>query len=181
MTATDPNGNTSEFSAEAGQLLNISARLRVQTGDNVLIGGFIVTGSDPKKVIVRGIGPSLAGFGIEDPLADPTLELHNSAGTMATNDDWKLRPDGASQQAEIEATQLAPTNEKESVILATLPANNSAYTAVLRGKNNSTGIGVVEVYDLDAAADSRLANISTRALVETGDNLLIGGIVDLPP
>jgi hypothetical protein len=177
MTATDPNGNTSEFSAEAGQLLNISSRLRVQTGDNVLIGGFIVTGTDPKKVIVRGIGPSLAGFGIADPLADPTLELHNSAGTVATNDDWKLRPDGASQQAEIEATQLAPTNEKESVIMATLPANNSAYTAVLRGKNNSTGIGVVEVYDVDAAANSRLANISTRGLIETGDNVLIGGII----
>ena len=177
MTATDPNGNTSEFSAEAGQLLNISSRLRVQTGDNVLIGGFIVTGSDPKKVIVRAIGPSLTGSGIADPLADPTLELHNSAGTLATNDDWKLRPDGTSQQAEIEAIQFAPTNEKESVIIATLPANNSAYTAVLRGKNNSTGIGVVEVYDLDAAANSRLANISTRGLVETGDNVLIGGII----
>lgn len=177
MTATDPNGNTSEFSAEAGQLVNISSRLRVQTGENVLIGGFIVTGSEPKRVIVRGIGPSLAGFGIADPLADPTLELHNSAGILATNDDWKLQPDGASQQAEIEATQLAPTNERESVIIATLPANDSAYTAVLRGKNNSTGIGVVEVYDLDAAADSRLANISTRALVETGDNVLIGGIM----
>jgi len=177
ITATDPNGNTSEFSPEAGQLLNISSRLRVQTGDNVLIGGFIVSGSAPKRVAVRGIGPSLAGVGIADPLADPTLELHDSTGTLATNDDWKLRPDNTSQQEEIEATQLAPTNEKESVIVATLPANNAAYTAVLRGKNNSTGIGVVEVYDLDAAADSRLANISTRGLVETGDNVLIGGIM----
>jgi len=177
VTATDPNGNTSEFSPEAGQLLNISSRLRVQTGDNVLIGGFIVTGTEPKKVAVRAIGPSLAGVGIADPLADPTLELHNNGGTLATNDDWKLRPDNTSQQAEIEATQLAPTNEKESVIVATLPANSAAYTAVLRGKNNSTGIGVVEVYDLDAGADSRLANISTRGLVETGDNVLIGGII----
>jgi hypothetical protein len=126
---------------------------------------------------VRGIGPSLANFGIAEPLADPTLELHNSAGILATNDDWKLRPDGTSQQAEIEATQLAPTDEKESVIMATLPANNSAYTAVLRGKNDSTGIGVVEVYDLDTAADSRLANISTRAFVGTGDDVLIGGIM----
>jgi hypothetical protein len=85
-----------------------------------LIGGFIVAGSEQKKVIVRGIGPSLAGFGIANPLADPTSELHNSGGTMATNDDWKLRPDGGSQQAEIEATELAPTNDKESVIIATL-------------------------------------------------------------
>jgi hypothetical protein len=177
MTATDPNGNTSEFSPEMGQFLNIATRLRVQTGDNVLIGGFIISGTDPKKVMVRGIGPSLAGFGIPDPLANPTLEVHDSTSTLATNDDWKLRSDNSSQQAEIEATMLAPTNDKESAILMTLPANNAGYTAVLRGKNNSTGIGVVEAYDLDIAADSRLANISTRGLVETGDNVLIGGII----
>src|SRR3954453_3270600 len=177
MTVTDPDGNTSEFSPQPGQLLNISSRLKVQTGENVLIGGFILTGTQPKKVMVRGIGPSLAGLGIAEPLADPTLELHDSAGTVATNDDWKLRPDGSSQEAEIEPTELAPTNENESAIVATLPANSSAYTAVLRGKNDTTGIGVVEVYDLDAGADSRLANISTRGLVETGDNVLIGGII----
>jgi hypothetical protein len=177
MTATDANGNTSEFSPEPGQLLNISTRLRVQTGDNVLIGGFIITGTDPKKVIVRGIGPSLANFGIQDPLADPTLEVHDSTSILATNDDWKLRPDNSSQQAEIEATTLSPTNDLESAIVRTLPANNAGYTAVLRGKNNGTGIGVVEAYDLDVAANSRLANISTRGLVETGNNVLIGGII----
>ncbi|MEY2584445.1 MAG: hypothetical protein QOD80_471, partial [Verrucomicrobiota bacterium] len=177
FTATDPNGNTSEFSPQMGQLLNIATRLRVQTGDNVLIGGFIISGTDPKKVMVRGIGPSLAGFGIADPLADPTLEVHDSANTLATNDDWKLRTDNSSQEAEIEASQLAPTNDKESAIVRTLPANNAGYTAVLRGKNNSTGIGVVEAYDLDVAANSRLANISTRGLVESGDNVLIGGII----
>ena len=177
FTATDPNGNTSEFSPEMGQLQNIATRLRVQTGDNVLIGGFIISGTDPKKVMVRGIGPSLAGFGIADPLADPTLEVHDSMSTLATNDDWKLRPNNSSQQAEIEATMLAPANDKESAILTTLPGNNAGYTAVLRGKDNSTGIGVVEAYDLDAGANSRLANISTRGLVESGDNVLIGGII----
>jgi hypothetical protein len=177
FTATDPNGNTSEFSPQAGQLLNIATRLRVQTGDNALIGGFIVTGTDPKKVMVRGIGPSLANVGIADPLANPTLEVHDSTSTLATNDDWKLRPDNSSQQAEIEATMLAPADDRESAIATTLPANNSGYTAVLRGKDNSTGTGLVEVYDLDLAANSRLANISTRGLVESGDNVLIGGII----
>jgi hypothetical protein len=177
MTATDPEGNTSEFSPQIGQLLNISTRLRVQTGDNVLIGGFIISGSQPKKVVVRGIGPSLTGFGIPNALQDPTLEVHDATSTLATNDDWKLRPDGSSQQAEIEATLLPPGNEKESALQLTLPAGNAGYTAVLRGKNNSTGIGLVEAYDLDATADSKLANISTRGLVESGDNVLIGGII----
>lgn len=177
VTATDANGNTSEFSPEPGQLLNISTRLRVQTGDNILIGGFIITGSDPKKVIVRGIGPSLANFGIQDPLADPTLEVHDSTSTLETNDNWKLKSDNTSQQAETEATLLAPTNDAESAIVRTLPGNNAGYTAVLRGKNNGTGIGVVEAYDLDVAANSRLANISTRGLVESGNNVLIGGII----
>lgn len=177
ITATDPYGNTSEFSPEMGQLLNIATRLRVQTGDNVLIGGFIISGTDPKKVMVRGIGPSLAGFGIPDPLANPTLEVRDSGRTLATNDDWKFRPDNSSQQAEIESTMLAPVNDKESAILVTLPSNNAGYTAVLRGKDNTTGIGVVEAYDLDAAAKSRLVNISTRGLVESGNDVLIGGII----
>jgi hypothetical protein len=176
ITATDPNGNTSEFSPEMGQLMNISTRLRVQTGDNVLIGGFIISGTDPKKVMVRGIGPSLGNFGIANTLSDPTLEVHDSTTTLATNDDWKSRPDASSQQAEIAATNLAPTHDKESAIMTTLSAN-AGYTAVLRGKNGATGIGVVEAYDLDVAANSRLANISTRGLVESGDNVLIGGII----
>src|SRR5205085_11714915 len=111
------NGNTSEFSPQTGQLLNIATRLRVQTGDNVLIGGFIISGTDPKKVMVRGVGPSLAGFGIPDPLADPTLEVHDAVRTLATNDDWRMRSDNTIQQAEIEATGLAPANDKESAVL----------------------------------------------------------------
>lgn len=170
-TATDPNGNTSEFSAAIGQLLNVSTRLPVQTGDNVLIGGFIITGTEAKKVIVRGIGPSLSGT-VEGFLADPTLELHDTTGTLASNDNWR-----DTQQAEIEATGIAPSNDLESAIVRTVPANNSAYTVIVRGKNDTTGIGVVEAYDLDQAANSKLANISTRGFVESGNNVLIGGII----
>jgi hypothetical protein len=173
-TATDPAGNTSEFSAGIGQLLNISTRLRVQTGDNVLIGGFIVTGTDPKKVIVRGIGPSLP---VTDALPDPTLELHGPSGTIATNDNWKTKDTGGSQEAEVRATGVAPTNDLESVIIATVPANTSVYTAIVRGKNEGTGIGLVEAYDAAQAANSKLANISTRGFVEGGNNVLIGGFI----
>ena len=171
-TATDPNGNTSEFSGAIGQLLNISSRLQVQTGENVLIGGFIITGTESKRVIVRGIGPSLANF-VPGALADPTLELHGpGAFVTITNDNWR-----SDQQVEIEATGLQPSNDLEAAIVGTLPANNSGYTAIVRGKDDTTGVGVVEAYDLDAAANSKLANISTRGLVETGDDILIGGFI----
>ena len=154
---------------------NISTRLRVETGDNVLIGGFIITGTQPKKVIVRAIGPSLTGFGVAGALADPILELHGpGAFTTITNDNWR-----SDQQAEIIATGIPPTNDLESAIVATLPANNSAYTAIVRGANNGTGIGLVEAYDLDRTVDSKLANISTRGLVQTGDNVLIAGTIVL--
>ncbi len=171
-TATDPNGNTSEFSAALGQLLNISTRLRVLTGDNVLIGGFIVLGPDPKQVIIRGIGPSLGGF-VTGVLADPTLELHAGDGsTIETNNNWK-----SDHQAEIEATGLAPTDDLESAIVATLPGNGASYTAILKGNGGTTGIGLVEAYDLDTTTDSKLANISTRGFVDAGDNVLIGGFI----
>ena len=172
-TATDPLGNTSEFSASIGQLQNISTRLGVLSGDNVGIGGFIVTGPDPKLVIVRGIGPSLGGFGVGGALADPTLELHASDGSIInSNDNWK-----SDQQTEIEETGLAPSNDLESAIVATLPADGASYTAVLRGKNGTTGVGLIEAYDIDSAANSQLANISTRGFVDTGDNAMIGGFI----
>ena len=156
--------------APATTLANISTRLRVETGDNVLIGGFIITGTQPKKVIVRAIGPSLP---LGDKLENPTLELFGSSGLITSNDDWKT-----TQQAEIEATNLQPTNDLESAIVATLPAN-AAYTAIVRGMNDTAGIGLVEVYDLDTTVDSKLANISTRGLVQTDDNVMIGGFIIL--
>jgi len=175
-TATDQNGNTSEF-APIGQLSNISTRLRVQTDENVAICGFIITGTDPKRVLVRGIGPSLAAF-FPDFLADPTIELHGPASFVTvTNNNWKVRPDGSSQQAEIEATGLQPANDLESALVQSLPANNAAYTAILRGQDNTAGIGVIEAYDLDGAASSKLSNISTRGFVGAGNGVLIGGFI----
>ena len=155
---------------------NIATRLPVGTGDNVLIGGFIVTGTQNKRVIVRALGPSLAGFGVQGALANPTLELYDSNGLLASNDNWRT-----DQPAEIEASGIPPTNDLESAIVATLPANGAGYTAILRGVGGSTGIGVVEMYDLDASVDSKLANISTRGLVQTGDNVLIAGTIVLGP
>ncbi len=148
---------------------NISTRLRVETGDNVLIGGFIVTGTQPKRVIVRAIGPSLPVAG---KLADPNLELVGPGGSIATNDSWR-----SAQEAAIIASTVPPTNDLEAAIVATLPANNAGYTAIMRGVNNTTGVGLVEVYDLDRTVDSQLANISTRGLVQTGDNVMIGGFI----
>jgi CSLREA domain-containing protein len=151
-------------------LANISTRLLVETGDNVLIGGFIITGTQPKKIIVRAIGPSL---NLAGKLADPILELHGPNGfTTITNDNWRT-----DQEAAIMASGVPPTNDLESAIVATLPANGAGYTAIVRGVSNGTGIGVVEAYDLDRLADSKLANISTRGLVQTGDNVLIAGTI----
>ena len=154
----------------AAQLLNIATRMKVLTGNNVLIAGFIVTGTEPKKVLVRGIGPSLAGFGVTGTVQNPTLELHDAAGTLPSNDDWK-----DNQQNEISATSLAPTNDRESAIVATVGPGD--YTAILADKNGNTGIGLVEVYDLAQAASSQLANISTRGFIDTGDNVMIGGLI----
>jgi plastocyanin len=157
-------------------LANISTRLLVETDDNALIGGFIVTGTQSKRVIVRAIGPSLSSI-FTGVLADPTLELRNSAGGLImSNDNWR-----SNQEQEIIATGIPPNDDLESAIVATLPANSSAYTAIVRGVNNGTGIGVVEAYDLDRTVDSKLANISTRGLVQTDDNVLIGGLIVFGP
>jgi CSLREA domain-containing protein len=150
-------------------LANISTRLRVETGDNVLIGGFIVTGTQPKKIIVRAIGPSLP---FADKLADPILELHDSSGALLeTNDNWM---DSPNKQAIIDST-IPPNDPLESAIVRSVAPGN--YTAIERGVNNGTGIGVVEAYDLDTSANSKLANISTRGLVQTGDNVLFAGTI----
>ena len=154
------------------QSLNLSARLPVGTGDDVLIGGLIVTGSEAKQVIVRGIGPSLAvdGVPLGNTLADPTLELYQDVTLIMSNDNWK-----DSQQSEIEATGIPPTDDLESAIVATL--DPGSYTVILRGQNSGTGIGLVEAYDLGVTAQSSLANTSTRGLVGMGDDVLIGGFI----
>jgi len=154
------------------QALNLSARLNVGTGDNVLIGGFVITGTDSKQVLIRGLGPSLVvnGLPVPDRLADPALDLYQGATLILSNNDWK-----DSQQSEIEATGIPPTDDFESAIVATLAPGS--YTAILHGNSGETGNGLVEVYDLDTAANSTLANTSTRGFVETDDNVLIAGFI----
>ncbi|MDQ6626606.1 MAG: right-handed parallel beta-helix repeat-containing protein, partial [Verrucomicrobiota bacterium] len=181
-TATDPSNNTSEFSNAVqipggpSQLLNIATRLNVLGGDNVLIGGFIITGSTLKKVMLRAIGPSLSSVGVMGTLADPTLELHQGATTLAENDNWKINDaSGQSQEAAIRATTIPPSNDLESAILTTLAPG--AYSAVVIGKGGGTGIGVVEAYDLDQTVPSQLANIASRGFIEAGNNVMIGGFI----
>jgi uncharacterized protein (DUF1800 family) len=149
--------------------VNLSTRMVVQTGDNVLIGGFIVYGSGQKKIAVRAMGPSLPVAGV---LSDPLLELHDGTGaTIASNDNWK-----SSQEAEIRAAGLAPASDAESALIATI--NPGAYTVVVKGVGTATGVGLMEIYDLDpVGSPARLANISTRGNVLTGDNVMIGGFI----
>jgi CSLREA domain-containing protein len=151
-------------------LANISTRMKVEAGDNALIGGFIVTGTHDKRVIVLAIGPSLA---FADKLANPTLELYAGNTLLETNDNWV---DSANKQAIMDSGAAPPSN-LESAIIRTLPANNSQYTAVVRGAGNGTGIASVQVYDLDRTTDSKLANISTRGDVQGGDDIMIAGFI----
>lgn len=156
------------------QLLNISARSFVQVGDKVGIGGFIIAGNTPKRVVVRGIGPSMKSGNapVAGRLADPFLELHDQTGAIiATNDNWKESPEAPL----IMQSGLAPSDDREAAIETLLPP--SGYTGVLRGANNGTGIGLVEIFDLDSVNGSELANLSSRAQVLTGDDVLIGGLI----
>ena len=185
LVVTDSRGkqsNTSQRLIEitpsgapsAAQLLNISTRLRVQPGDNALFGGFIVSGSDPKKVIVRATGPSLKAGGapLEGRLLDPTLDLYDGSGALiASNDNWK----DSAERAEIESSGAAPSDDSEPAIVRTLSAG--LYTAIVRGNGDTSGIGVVEAYDLAPKTNSQLANVSSRGVVETGDNVMIGGFI----
>jgi hypothetical protein len=171
--STSGSGAVYVFTGSPTTLGNISTRGRVETGDDVLIGGFIIAGAAPTQVLLRGIGPSLP---LEGALADPILELHDGAGTLiARNDNWVNSPN---KQAIID-TKIPPSDDRESAILRTL--DPGPYTAILRGVNNTTGIGLIEAYDLDPAAGSELANISTRGLVRTGDNVMIGGFILVGP
>ena len=170
-TATDENGNTSEFSlAPTPKLLNISTRMQVLTDADVLIGGFIITGTAPKKVIVRAIGPSLAGRGVPGALADTTLELHEPDGTVMTNDDWR-DDTGTGDHRHHHSAHRRPRVGHRAV------PRPGDYTAIVRGANNTTGVGLVEAYDLESTVDSELANISTRGFIDTGDNVMIGGFI----
>ncbi len=158
-----------------GTLGNISTRLRVLSGDNALIGGLIATGTGGKRVIIRAIGPSLSDFGVPGALANPTLDLFQGSTLLRSNDDWN----NSTQQSEIANTGLAPGNTAESAIIWTLlPGQN--YTAVVRGLNGTTGIGVVDAFDLDQGGGSRLGNISTRGFVDVDDNVMIAGFIAGP-
>jgi len=150
---------------------NLSTRLLVGPGDDVGIGGFIVTGSGPRHLLLRGIGPSLSQFGIHNFLANPVLELHGPGGfTTISNDNWR-----DTQETEIIATGRAPGNDLESAMLTDLAPG--AYTAILSGNADTTGVGLLEVYDLSTNQDSRPANISTRGNVGTGDDIMIAGFI----
>ncbi len=157
---------------------NISTRLSVGTAADVLIGGFITQGNAPMQLVIRGIGPSLPVAGV---LANPYLELYSGSATIASNDNWKDNLAGGSQETAIANSGLMPTNSFESAILGILDAG--AYTAILQGNNNGTGVGLVEVYNvgaasMDVSSEAHLANISTRGKVQTGDNVMIGGFIN---
>jgi cyclophilin family peptidyl-prolyl cis-trans isomerase len=177
VTTTDLDGATSsqQFTVTVvpapGRLVNLSTRMQVGTGDNALFAGFIMSGSSPKRLAIRAIGPST---GLPNPVADPVLELHDASTTLATNDNWG---DAANKQEVIDVG-LNPSSPNESVILTTVPSstNGTAYTAVMRGANNTTGLGVVEVYDLDYGPGSTLLNVSTRGQVGVDPNALIAGL-----
>lgn len=167
------NGSCSTGPPAPAKALNISTRLRVELGDNAMIGGFIITGNAPKSLVLRGIGPSLTNSGISDTLADPVLSLRGANGaTIYQNDDWR---DDPAQSAQISAAGLALQDPRESGIAVTLPPG--AYTAILTGRNQTTGVGLVEIYDTNGAAASQLGNISTRGFVQTGSNVMIAGFI----
>jgi len=189
-----PDFDRIQFNCPTSYLGNISTRSFVQTGDNVMIGGFIVQGTQSKRVILRAIGPELSQYGVPNFLADPTLELRNGNGALiASNNNWQ---DDPSQASQISASGLAPSSNLESAIIASLPPGN--YTAIVRGAtptptpsptssatptptatpvNNTTGVALVEVYDLSPSLHSVLGNISTRSFVQTGDEVMIGGFI----
>ncbi|MEO8438812.1 MAG: peptidylprolyl isomerase [Spartobacteria bacterium] len=182
VTATDAAGATASQSFDVTventpvHAANISTRLQVGAGEEALIGGFIVLGDGPKRVMVRAIGPSLAAVGVTNALSNPTLELHDGTGALlSSNDNWENAPN----KREIMNSGLAPGDPMESAILTTLPATNtgSAYTAVIHSGSGDSGVGLVEVYDLDSGPGASVLNISTRGNVQTGDNVMIGGFI----
>lgn len=178
LTGTDFNGasvqttfnvNVSAAPAQTN-LANISTRARVGTGDNVLIGGFVVR-DNPKRVLVRALGPSLAAFGVQGALSDPTIDLNAAGGgVVASNDNWRT-----TQEADIQSTGFAPTNNLDSALIATLPVGS--YTPIVRGVGGAQGVAIVEVYELAVNEAPRLINLSSRGRVGVNDDVMIGGFV----
>jgi hypothetical protein len=186
ISATSPEGINLDVigydltQTSPASLGNISTRSFVQTGEHVMIGGFIVQGSGPQSVIIRAIGPELTQYGISDALGNPKLELYNGTGALiGTNDDWQTTIIGgvitSNQVSDIQNSGHVPTAASESAIIADLQPGN--YTAIVRGVNNLNGVALVEVYDLDSDASSSLGNISTRSFVQTGEHVMIGGFI----
>jgi Matrixin len=170
-TATPTPTPTPTPNPSASHFANISTRLDIGTGNNAMIAGLTITGSQSKTVLIRVLGPTLSSYGIANALSDPTLALYDSSGgSIATNDDWQ----SGTQVSQISASGYAPANGNEPAIIATLPAG--AYTAIVRGYNDATGVGLVEVYELDTLS-TRLSNISTRGQVGSGQDVLIGGLI----
>jgi hypothetical protein len=170
MAATKATQSFAIASADMPRLANISTRMQVLTGDNVLIGGFIIGGSAPKTVVVRARGPSLAAQGVPGVLANPNLQLFSGATPIAQNNDWSQ----ASNATAIQSSGFAPSDGNESAIMTTL--NPGAYTAIVTGVAGGTGVAIIEVFEVDAPTVP-LINISTRGLVQTGDNVMIGGFI----
>ena len=167
--STNPGASVAATS-DAVRLANISTRLAVGLNDNVLIAGFIITGTQSKKIIVRGLGPTLP---VVENLADPTVQLFDASGGQAAgNDNWR-----DAQEDGLASAGIPPRNDHESALLMNLEPG--AYTVVLAGRGQTSGVGLVEVYDLDLGADSKLANISTRGVVGQNDDVLIGGTIVL--
>jgi hypothetical protein len=166
-------GQTYATTPDKNVAVNISTRLKVGTGTSVLIGGFIIQGTTPKRIALRGIGPSLALAGVTGVLADPVIELHDQAGALiAQNDNWSSSAD---LRTDIVGVGLAPADPRESALIATLTPGQ--YTVVLKGAGDTTGVGLIEIYDLDGSKTSKLANISTRGQVAGGDQVMIGGFI----
>jgi hypothetical protein len=163
---------STKFPTVGPQALNLSTRGLVATGDNVLIGGFIVSGTEPKRMVLRALGPSLSGFGLSDVLRDPVLRVYDSSGSLvASNDNWQSDPN----HFVLTANGLAPANPLEPAIARNLVPG--AYTAIVSGKDATPGIALVELYDISPVANSKFVNISTRGSVATEDNILISGFI----
>ncbi len=181
VTGTDLDGAsvTQSFTVNVttmpARLGNISTRANFAAGDDTLIAGFIVRGGSSKTLSARAIGPTLAAFGVPNPITDPTIELHSGAPVIAQNDDWIDSP----KKLTLLGLQLSPREDRESALIATVPSSaaNTSYTAVMQNAARQPGIGLVEVYDLDSSAGSAILNLSTRGQVGTADNVMIGGFI----